>query len=398
MNKPRLFAATYGHLSIDVLNSSVAMILTLVATRYGLTIAQVAFGAMLYQIMAAMSQPLFGGVTDRLRGRWVGPIGVLWTAVFFSAAAFMPSYALFITCLMIGGLGSGALHAAGMVNAAVSGGDKPTTATSVFFLGGQSGLALGPVLTGILYTVIGLWTMPLLAALTLPAVVYMLWRMNDPLPVVPVKAKPAAQSSKANRGHAATAIAVTAFILFITLRSGTAQGYATLLPKYFTELGIPAAVFGVMLGVFNLSGALGTLTGGWLGDRYNRRLIMFLSTALGAPFAYWMLHLQGPAFFAVAFVAGVLLSMPHSILLIMAQELAPARRGLVGGLVLGFMFASGSTMAWLQGIAADRVGLYPVMAVVAFFPLAASMFALLLPSTRHGSAPAPKQEATAAAD
>lgn len=397
MNKSRLFAATYGHLSIDVLNSSVAMILTLVAVRYGLTIAQVAFGAMLYQIMAAMSQPLFGGVTDRLRGRWVGPVGVLWTAIFFSLAAFMPTYALFITCLMVGGLGSGALHAAGMVNAAVSGGDKPTTATSVFFLGGQSGLALGPVLTGILYTVIGLWTMPLLAALTLPAVVYMLWRMNDPLPVVPVKPKPAAQS-KASRGHVATAIAVTAFIIFITLRSGTAQGYATLLPKYFTELGIPAAVFGVMLGIFNLSGALGTLTGGWLGDRYNRRLIMFFSTALGAPFAYWMLHLQGPAFFAVAFVAGVLLSMPHSILLIMAQELAPGRRGLVGGLVLGFMFASGSTMAWLQGIAADRVGLYPVMATVAFFPLAASIFALLLPSTRHGSAPARKQEATAAAD
>ena len=41
MNKQRLLAASYGHLSIDILNSSVAMILTLVAIQYDLTIAQI---------------------------------------------------------------------------------------------------------------------------------------------------------------------------------------------------------------------------------------------------------------------------------------------------------------------------------------------------------------------
>ena len=46
MNKLRLFSSAYGHLSIDVLNSSVAMILTLAATQFGLTIAQIGFGAM----------------------------------------------------------------------------------------------------------------------------------------------------------------------------------------------------------------------------------------------------------------------------------------------------------------------------------------------------------------
>ena len=143
MNKMRLFASAYGHLSIDVLNASVAMILTLASGRFGLSLAQIGLGAMLYQIMAAMSQPLFGGLTDKLRGRWVGPLGVLWTAAFYATAAFMPNYTAFITCLMLGGLGSGAFHAAGMVQAAAAGGSKPTTSTSVFFLAGRRGWLWG---------------------------------------------------------------------------------------------------------------------------------------------------------------------------------------------------------------------------------------------------------------
>jgi FSR family fosmidomycin resistance protein-like MFS transporter len=374
----------------------------LAATQFGLTIAQIGFGAMLYQIMAAMSQPLFGGITDKLRGRWVGPLGVLWTAVFFAAAAFMPNYAGFITCLMIGGLGSGAFHAAGMVHAAMSGGSKPTTSTSVFFLGGQTGLALGPIIAGIVVAPLGLQIgMPLMAAIALPAVAFMLFFMNDELPLAH-KRPPTGAATRQGRQHGAAAILVTAFVLFIMLRSGTSQGFSTLLPSYFESLGFPPAQFGIMLGIFSFAGALGTLLGGYLGDRYNRRTIMSLSSLAAAPFAFLMLYTTGWAYVAAAILAGMLLSMPHSILLVMTQELAPNRRGLVGGMVLGFMFASGSTLAWLQSIAATNRGLQPVLTVVAFLPILAGLIAFLLPSgprvapTVPGTAPAPAAAAQGA--
>ncbi len=400
MNKLRLFSSAYGHLSIDVLNASVAMILTLAAGQFGLSIAQIGLGAMLYQIMAAMSQPLFGSLTDRLRGRWVGPVGVLWTAVFYSAAAFMPNYTAFITCLMIGGLGSGAFHAAGMVQAAASGGSKPTTSTSIFFLGGQTGLALGPILAGVLIAPLGLIGMPIMAAAALPAVVLMLVFMNEALPLAPQR--PATTQSRQERNHGAAALLVTAFVLVIMLRSGTSQGFATLLPAYFDSLGFAPAQFGLMLGVFNLAGALGTLAGGHLGDRYDRRMIITVSSLIAAPFAFLMLNTSGAAYLVVAVIAGMMLSMPHSILLVMAQELAPHRRGLVGGLVLGFIFASGSTLAWLQSIVATNRGLAPVLTVVAFFPIFAGLIALLLPGGRtHAPQPvaaAPPASGAQAAD
>jgi len=383
MNKKRLMAASYGHFSIDILNSSVAIILTLAATQFNLTIAQIGFGAMMYQMFAAMSQPLFGGLTDKLNGRWIGAVGVLWTALFYAAASFMPTYPLFIGLLMIGGLGSGAFHAAGMVNASVSGGKKAATATSYFFLGGQTGLALGPILAGVVVGSMGLAAMPFMALIAIPAVVLMFIYMNDALPIAPKTVQVATATKRDRRAHAATAFVITAFVLFILFRSGTAQGYATLLPKYYESIGFSAAQFGLMLGLFNFAGALGTLTGGYLGDRFNRRTIMIVASIASVPFAYAMLHVTGIAYFVVAILAGMLLSMPHSLLLVMTQELAPNRRGLAGGLVLGFIFASGSFMAWLEAIAATHFGLLQVLSVVAIFPLIAGLIGFALPSGRR---------------
>lgn len=380
MNTKRLFAATYGHLSIDILNSSVAMILVLVGEQWSLSIAQIGFGAMVYQLFAAMSQPLFGSVTDKLGGRWVGAAGLAWTILFFSLASFMPTYPLFISVLMIGGLGSGAFHAAGLLNSSVSGGAKPATATSIFFVGGQTGLALGPIIVGIMLPIFGIMAMPILAACAIPAVILMLVFMNERLPeAVKVKAVEG-QNQTARALQLGTVLMVTAFVLYITIRSGTSQSFSTLLPKYYFDLGYPSAQIGAMLGIFALSGAVGTLTGGFLGDRFSRRLILFLSPILCVPFLWAMLHSTGVLFIVSSLIGGFFISMPHSIVLVLSQEIAGNKRGMVGGLVLGFMFASGSFVAWIAAIAADTYGLGNVLSFLALLPIAAGFVSLMLPT------------------
>ncbi len=383
MNKSRLFAATYGHLSIDLVNSSVAMILTASAARFSLSIGQIGFGALVYQITAAMSQPLFGSLADKLRGRWVGAIGLAWTLIFFAIASTMPNYALFITTLMFGGLGSGAFHAAGLLNASSSGGSKPTMATSIFFVGGQVGYALGPIIAGILLLRMDLHAMYWIALAMSPAPFVMLFYMNDPLPA-PVAARKSAPAQSPGRGQTVAAlsgaVAMTALFALITFRSGTAQTFSTLLPKYYDLQGISSDQYGLMLGLFAMSGAIGTFMGGFMGDRYNRRTLLALVMFLSAPFAWLMLHTDGWQFMASAIAAGLLLSIPHSIVLVMAQEMMPNRRGLMGGVTLGFIFASGSTVAWLASLAADRVGLPTVLSALALMPILAGLCALLLPA------------------
>jgi MFS transporter, FSR family, fosmidomycin resistance protein len=397
MDVKRLSAASLGHFAIDVLNSSVAMILVYLSGRFELSVSQIGFGAMVYTIFAAFTQPVFGALADRWRGRWLAGIGVLWTAIFFAIAVAMPTYPTFLLCLTIGAWGSGALHAAGMVNANAAGGARnPATAMSVFFLFGQAGLALGPIVAGFYLERIGLMGMTYAALATLPVVVLMFAWMRHPIveEVIPPPA-PTEEGSTARR-HAA-AVVVTLFVLLIALRATTWQSFVTLLPKLYDDQGIAPSVYGQMLGVFAFASALGTLAGGMLGDRFNRRMVIFVSTSLSAPFCVALLNTDGWLFFLSAGMAGALLNVPHSIILVMAQQLLPTRKGMVGGLVLGFMFASGAVGTWIAALVADQIGLPEVLMGVAFLPVAAAVCAILLPPTRTRNRPFP-EPAVAAAD
>jgi len=387
MKKKRLAAISYGHFAIDILNSSIAIILTSVSSDFDLTVSQIGFGAMIYTFAAAFSQPLFGLVADKLRGRWLGALGLLWTMIFYSLAAFAPNYPVLITLLTLGALGSGAFHPVGIVNAADAGGDYPTSSTSVFFLLGQSGLALGPIISGIVLQNMGLAGLPYIALAMTPAVVMMAMFLHEPMteekqeddhaPEDRTVASPSVVSrTKGSR------FVVPAFVLAIALRATTIQSYAVLLPKYFDDLGFSSAMYGTMIGVFILGGALGTFFGGIFGDRFERRTLMIVALLLSVPFSLALLNTQGATYFVAAFVAGALLNVPHSIMLIVGQGLLPKRKGFIGGAVLGFMFASGAGMAWVASWFADWVGLTMVLTVLAFFPIGSAVATFFLPKSR----------------
>ncbi|MCC6458345.1 MAG: MFS transporter [Caldilineaceae bacterium] len=392
MNGKRLFAASYGHFSIDILNSTIAMILTAVAATFDLSVSQIGLAAMIYTFAASLTQPLFGILVDRLRGRWIAGLGLTWTMSFYALAPFMPNYLALVTCLSLGALGSGAFHPAGMINSTMAGGSRPTTATSLFFVGGQVGLAVGPTLAGVLLQNYGLMAMPFMALVMAPAAVIMLWQLRQPYEEVeapqtneqtaPATPQPS-KSTGNSMGRQALYIAI-AFILLITFRSTTQQGFTTLLPKFFSDQGITPAVYGVMLSVLGLAGATGTFVGGWLGDRFNRRMVIFGSMTLGAFFSFAMLHAQGWVYVVAALGTGIMMNIPHSILIIMAQRLLPARKGMIGGAVLGFMFASGAATTGIGSWIADFVGLPIVLSVFALLPIGAGICALMLPSTRGG--------------
>jgi FSR family fosmidomycin resistance protein-like MFS transporter len=375
------------------------VILTAVASNFNLTVSQIGLAAMIYTFAASLTQPLFGIVVDRVRGRWVAALGLLWTMGFYALAPFMPNYWALVTCLSLGALGSGAFHPAGMVNSTMAGGSKPTTATSLFFVGGQVGLAVGPTAAGVMLQNVGLSAMPYMALVMTPAALLMLWYLRQPYAETVVKREPATPASTPSASTPARIdprglYIVLAFVLLITFRSTTQQGFTTLLPKFFADQGYTPAAYGLMLSVLGLAGATGTFVGGWLGDRFNRRLIILISMTVGAAFSYAMLHTQGEMYVLVALGAGLMMNIPHSILIIMAQRLIPARKAMIGGAVLGLMFASGAATTGLGSWIADYVGLPAVLSVFALLPIGAGLCALTLPSTR-GAEPVVKEAAEA---
>lgn len=384
MNLKRLLSISTGHLTIDILNSSLAMILTAVSGQFDLSVSQIGLGALIYTLVGSLTQPLFGAWADRLRGRWLGPLGLLWTLIFYAFIPFAPNYFVLILCLAVGALGSAALHAVGMLIASDAGNDYPTTATSIFFVMGQSGLALGPILSGIVLQSWGLQGLPLLALLAIIPATFMFFLLRAPVRYDP-KATGVADANSATSANSIKWAVIGAFVLLILLRSVTLHTYMTFMPKYLEGQGYLPGVYGFMVGTFVFGGAIGTFFGGMLGDKFNRRLVIFTASVVAVPFCYFFLSASGWLFYVTAFLAGGLLNIPHSILIVMAQALLPRQKGMMGGATLGFMFASGATTAWLAGLVADVVGLSTVFYALAFMPILAGASALLLPSTRPAS-------------
>ncbi len=378
MNLKRLSAVSFGHFAIDILNSSVAMILTVLAVPFAISNGQIGLGIMLYQLVGSLSQPIFGWLADRFSGRWLGAAGLLWTATFYSLATFADDYIFLVSMMTLASLGSGAFHPQGAMVASNAGGHRSSSATAIFFLLGQMGLAFGPIIAGLVLQSMDLAGARLIALATLPMVALMAIGLHRPIAAAAkdeheIAAKPKRASSVDRRLSV-----IIAFAVLVALRATVQQGYYGLLPKFFADQNFEPATYGLLVGVFSTTLAIGTLVGGILGDRIDHRSLLIWALLLTAPFTYAMLFVHGWAYFVLAGVAGFLVGVPHSVLVVMAQNLLPKRQGLASGAVLGFMFATGAAGTGLAAWIADYTGMAAALHGVALLPLGAAIGAFFL--------------------
>lgn len=352
---------------MDILNSSVAILLTALVGSFELSNAELAWGITSYYVLSAVPMPLFGMLADRWQGRWLSQGGLLWTILAFAYAPYTPNYLALLGVLAVGGLGSAAFHAASTRTATLSGGLKQKgTSTSAFFFLGQIGLSTGPVLAGLIIGLVGPVGITYMALAALPMVAVMGFLLHKPL-----QRQTALDGSVAGPSRAGVTMMVGPVLLaiYIIMRSATMQNYMSLLPKYFADQGLESAVYGARTGMLILGGSAGTLVGGILGDYISRKKIMIWSLWLSIPFLFLVLNQDGWIFYAAAFTAGFITNTAHSIIIVQAQSMLPQREGLASGLALGIMFASGAFTTGLAGTAADIWSLPGIMYFLAFLPL-----------------------------
>ena len=237
----------------------------------------------------------------------------------------------------------------------------------------------------------------IMAVATLPFVVWMAFGLRKPLVRVeeePPQPRPATLEERRRlqqRVSRARAVSnsvaqpnkrwatLVAFAVLVALRASVHQIFYGMLPKYFADLGFTPTQFGFMVGVPSVAIALGSMAGGVLGDRYDQPKILLWSLLAATPFSWMMLDIvDGWVFYPIAFVAGFLVGIPHSILVVMAQRFLPHRQGLASGAILGFTFASGAVGMGVAGPIADFYTLSAVMHVTALMPLAAAFCAVFL--------------------
>jgi MFS family permease len=365
-------SVAFSHLMVDVFNSSRPVLLTYL----GLTETQIALISTIYIWASALTQPFFGWISDRVGPRWLAAGGVLWMTVFFSGAIFVPGTGGLL-CLIVAALGSSSFHPVGTVQATLQGRDhlagRETTATSLFFTAGQLGHFIGPILTGLILAKLGLPAMVILPIVSIPiglALAYQL-RANHPHP------RPIHGDDRV-RLHASVGF-VLLLALVATLQSWSQANMINFVPKYIKDLGLSAATYGNMAGLFMGGSALGNVIGGHLGDIITKRKVAATAFLLAAFPIYIMSQIGwSPWLYLLIPLAGACTGAVHSIMVVLAQRMISGGMALASGLILGFIFSSGALGMLLTGPLAENYGFPTVLVMTTGLVLLASPLAWML--------------------
>jgi FSR family fosmidomycin resistance protein-like MFS transporter len=172
----------------------------------------------------------------------------------------------------------------------------------------------------------------------------------------------------------------------IALRSFVYFGLVTFIPLYYVaDLHTSKALGNAALAAMLLGGALGTLIGGPLADRFGRRAVLVGSMLALPPLVVGFL-VSGPALAVVfAALAGAATIATFAVTIVMGQEFLPGRLGVAAGVTIGLSIGLGGVGAPLLGLLADAHGLRAVFETIAVLPVLALALTYALPRLERAS-------------
>ena len=375
-NRP-LMTLMLGHFMIDSYVGLLPVLYPLLITRFDLTLPTVGLISLAYSGVSSLSQPFFGWLADRTGTRRLGWT-ILWTATIFALIGFAPSFPLILLLAGAAGLGSGAFHPFGAVNASVviPPGQR-NAAMSVYVTGGTLGVALGPLIGAVIYTLFGLRGT---LAMLVPGLLiggYLLRTLQDG------RVAPAAPRLQRTGGRAALPLLPLAAVVGVMMsRNWTMISTEAFVPAWYASMGYPAALYGPLATTLILSSAVGTVGCGSLADRYGRRAVIIATLCMTIPALILFARYPGPFAFVTAALVGFSAASTGPLMLVMAQQLMAGRAGLASGLVLGLGFITGAIGVPITGMIADRFGAATAIESQVLLVVATIGLACLLPSER----------------
>jgi FSR family fosmidomycin resistance protein-like MFS transporter len=379
-----------GHLFTDVAQGAVPALLPFLISRDHLSYAAASALVLAATISSSVIQPLFGHISDRYSLPWLMPLGPALGGLGVALAGLAPNYGLTFAAIVLSGLGVAAFHPEGSRFANYVSGARRASGMSLFSVGGNVGFALGPVLMtplllafgvhGTVFALIPTWAMAVVLVHELPR---MRGFRSDVV---------CGRVQRRDDDEAWGPFALLAGV--IALRSFVYFGLVTFIPLYYVANLHTGKAFGNgALTAMLLGGAVGTLLGGPLADRFGRRTVL-TGSMLILPLLIAGFLLSGPVLALLfAGLAGAATIATFAVTIVMGQEFLPGRLGVSAGVTIGLSIGLGGVGAPLLGLLADAHGLKAVFETVAALPVVALVLVLALP--RRAPAPVRAHRASA---
>ena len=380
-----LICLCVAHCCNDTLQAVITAMYPMLKSELGLDFAEIGIVTLVYQIAASIFQPVVGLVFDKHPKPWSLWMGMAFTTCGIVLLAFVDTLPVLLVTVTLVGLGSSVLHPEASRIASVCSGGKRGLAQSVFQVGGNFGSSIGPLLVALLVAPYGRrWVLVFLAVSVVAFIVMgriVTWFRGY---IHAQRHGSAAESARRPMPLSGIHTVWVVGVLMVLIISK--YTYMACMTSYYTfysmvQYGVSVSASQIFLFIFVVSTALGTLVGGPFGDRYGRKVVIWVSILGAAPFALMLPHVTMAWGVVCSFCAGFMLSSAFPAILLYSQELLPNHLGLVSGLFFGFAFGIGGIASAVIGNYADIYGIESVFRFCAYAPLA-GIVAAFLPDLR----------------
>jgi FSR family fosmidomycin resistance protein-like MFS transporter len=375
-NFKALLLLSFGHVAVDTFQGALPAVLPFLKDNLNLSYTMTGIILIMSNVASSVIQPLFGFVSDRKEKAFLLPLGAFLAGAGFCLLPLAQNFPLVLLLVAVSGLGIACYHPEGFKTARFFTGQRMATGMSVFSVGGNAGIALGPIFA---LSIIEYKGFPYISWMFLLTLVFLaailLFRRT-----VAVTNPPARQAGgeKATNPPGAY-LALLTIILVIIMRTWMTFGLMTYIPFYYINYLRGNPVFaGKLVSLFLIGGAVGTLAGSPLADRWGHRFWLRFSMLACAFLFPGILWLKGLALFVFAFLFGLILISTFSVTVVMGQNLFPQNLGVVSGLVTGFAIGAGGIGVTLLGVVADHFGVPTAMKCIGALPIAGFLLAMLL--------------------
>lgn len=383
---PIILALSFCHMLNDLMQSLIPAIYPILKANLALSFGQIGLITLVFQGTASILQPLVGLYTDRRPQPFSLVLGMGFTLTGLLLLALAASFPAVLLSVAFIGMGSAVFHPESSRIARLAAGARPGMAQSVFQLGGNFGASLGPLAAAAIVLPRGQTSLDYFAGVALLGMGILTFvgrwfraegqrRAKASRAVPPLHDLPPA--------HVRRALFVLIALTF------SKNAYTASFSSYYMfyaidKFQVSTGQAQVMLFLFLLAGAAGTLIGGPLGDKIGRKRVIWFSILGVFPFSFLLPFAGLWATVILAACAALILASAFPAIVVYAQELMPHRTGAVAGLFFGLAFGMGALSAAALGQLADWQGIGFVYQLCAYLPLL-GLLAVFLPDLSRRS-------------
>ncbi|MFC6066288.1 MFS transporter [Streptomyces ochraceiscleroticus] len=362
-----------GHACVDIYQGAVASLVPFFVAERAYSYAAVSGIVLAASLLSSVAQPAFGVLTDRWSLPWLLPFSTLLGGLGIALSGVSGSYALTLVFVAVSGVGVAAYHpeSARVARLASRGSHS---GMGWFSLGGNLGFAVAPLMVTAVVAGGGLRLTPLLvlpalvgAVLCLP----MLRALERQRTAGARTAVPAGDDDRASFVKLSLAV-VCRSIVFI--------GLSTFISLFAKErMGGSTAAGTAALFVLYLGGAVGSVLGGTLANRWNRVTVARWSYLLTAGSVAGVVFVPGPALYLFVVLTSAGLYVPFSLQVTLGQDYLPSRVGTASGITLGLTVSIGGLVSPVIGSVADATSLRTALVPLVLMPVLSWLLFRTLP-------------------